>query len=369
MVAPLVYYSKRQVSQGTIVVPVAGVVNQIWYDCTRSGYKQKPPFTLDSSYSVTLMRCNKGWSWQFPGNGDTTVDLTAAVNKARAKFTGELGQSSQLGSTLTAEMRSTFELVVGGATKALFAARHVKRGRLDLAAEILGFNPPEEKKKSVKSRKLRSGRVRYYRTYKTVWVMPNGRRVVKSLANKWLWYSYGVRPLVDDMYNAMDVLTREQPSGDRILGSGSAASQRTNGNGWTYSSKSSVQISANVRVANPNLWLANQLGLINPVQWINEAIPFSFVIDWFSNLSQIIDQMTDFVGLEVTKPVTTSKSSCVLSLTIPSYGNLQCVTERINFTRDLSIPAAKFRVAYERPNWQRGANAISLLVGFLKQSQ
>lgn len=367
MVAPLVYYSKRNISAGKISVAAAGVVNQTWYDCTQSGFKQKPPFNVNTTYTVDLFRCIEGWSSHFPGRGDAEADLTAATNIARGKFVGDLGQSSQIGSTLTAELRQTYGLVVGGAVSLLNVARHVKKGRLDLAAEILGFNPPTERKKRVYSRKLRNGKRRYYRKHQTVWVMPDGRRVVKSMANKWLWYSYGIKPTVDDMYNAMDVLTREQPQGTVITSHGTSSSQRVIF-GRKYNSKSSVQISATVRVANPNLWLANQLGLINPVQWINEAIPFSFVIDWFSNLSQIIDQMTDFVGLQIEKPVTTSKSRCVLSHTLgPGYPF--SVTERVLFTRALSIPQAKFRVAYERPKWQRGANAISLLVGFLKQNR
>lgn len=107
------------------------------------------------------------------------------------------------------------------------------------------------------------------------------------------------------------------------------------------------------------------MGLINPVQWMNEAIPFSFVVDWFSNLSQIISQMTDFVGLDVLDPCTV----CV-AVGTEERVPLQTTTwpykkEQTQFERTLSIPTAKLVFAYERFEWRRGLNAISLLVGFL----
>jgi hypothetical protein len=171
-----------------------------------------------------------------------------------------------------------------------------------------------------------------------------------------------VKPLVGDIYNGMDVLTREVPW-TRIKASGSASSTSTNGSS-SLSTKTSVRLQVNVRVANPNLWLANQLGLINPVQWINEGIPFSFVIDWFSNLSQIIMQMTDLVGLEIERPVNTSKSVATRSV-YDSYLGASS-NQRTIILRGSTIPTAKLRFAYERFQWQRGANAISLLVGLAR---
>jgi hypothetical protein len=295
---------------------------------------------------------------------------------ARAKFVNHLGDSSSFGATLTAELKQTWGTVNGGIVQALAAAKAVASGKLGKAAKILGFHPPTEWV-SAKTRRVnktalnRDGkRTVVKKPGYHAWRMPDGKMVAQNAAGRWLWYSYGVKPLVSDIYNGMDILTRDLPF-HRVTGKGYGSSAR-NGPRTFYkeklSAKSSVRISAFVRVANPNLWLANQLGLINPIQWINEAIPFSFVIDWFSNLSQIIMQMTDFIGLEIARPVTTYKHVGEISLTYPEYGQLTCRSQATYFNRTLSVPSAKLRFAYERFQWQRGANAISLLVGFLKKS-
>lgn len=365
MVAPLVYYERNVKRMSFINVPNVGMVENIDRDITRKGYKQKAPFNLDTTYSYVENQTLGGWSHQWPGQSVSKEMQVAATNCAKAKFVAQLGDQSQLGSTLTSELKATWGTVTSGVTKALGAANAVRRGNLVKASQILGANPPSIRT-VVKRRVKKNGRVT--RSRKQVMVMPDGRLLSQTSANYWLWYSYAIKPLVSDIHNAMDILTRPAPY-HVIEAFCSAASARSEAFRSTkYTMKSSVSIKAHVRAANPNLWLANQLGLINPVQWINEGIPFSFVVDWFSNLSQIINQMTEFAGLEIAKPITTSKHVGTRTATYPEYKYLTCVTRTIYFDRSLSIPSAKFRVAYERFNWQRGANAISLLVGMMNKS-
>jgi hypothetical protein len=54
-----------------------------------------------------------------------------------------------------------------------------------------------------------------------------------------------------------------------------------------------------VRITNPNLFLANRLGLLNlpGVAW--DLIPWSFVVNMFTNMGQMVNSLTDFVGVEV----------------------------------------------------------------------
>jgi hypothetical protein len=367
MSAPLVSYTRPVVVKSPMFVPNVGWVENTILSSVRTGYKQKPPFNLDTVYDYVEDRQLAGWSVALAGNGQTKENEVAATNLARARFVGEIGDSSSFGATLTAELRATWGTVAGGITDALRAAKAVSKGRLGEAAKILKFYPPE-KSYPKKRRKLKDGTIRISPKH-TVWRMPDGREVAKGLANRWLWYSYGIKPLVGDIYNGMDVLTRPLPY-HRIKKSGFVGTSRAGVDtlrSEKLSQKSSVCISAHVRVANPNLWLANQMGLINPLQWINEAIPFSFVIDWFSNLSQVINSMTDFVGLEIARPITTSKHVGLRTLTYPEYQYLKCSSQKTVFNRSLTVPSAKLRFAYERFQWQRGANAISLLVGLLKK--
>lgn len=226
----------------------------------------------------------------------------------------------------------------------------------------------------VTRRKVGGGRYRKKLVTRQHWVMPSGKYVAKSLANKWLWFSYGIKPLVSDIANGMDVLTRPAPYSAQVKKSGRSVRIIDRTTDWglraLFKSNVTIKISARVSVSNPNLWLANQLGLVNPVQAFNEGIPFSFVIDWFSNLSQVIMQMTDFVGLEIAEPLTVSKyehSTTYTETWYPTAPIKTCLEEGYN--RKLEIPRAKLVFAYERFEWQRGANAVSLLVGLLKTVQ
>lgn len=365
MVAPFKSYSKVISMDRKFYLP-GGVYTFNVYNLSASGTNQVPPYN-NTPYNCTVSKTLVGpthctnWNADYQDMVDSVT--TVAINMARAKMIGELGESSQLGSTLTAERKQTFNLLTTTATRALLAAHAVKKGDLLKAARLLGVKPPAERTRVI----LRSRKGRSRRITRNFLVLPNGREVAKSLGNKWLWWSYGVKPLVEDSYNMIDVLQRDIPW-TRVEGLGYADNKIVRV-GWSQSEfllKCRLRMAINVRLENPNLFLANQLGLTNPLQWFVEGIPGSFVIDWFSNLSQVISQFTDFTGLETSDPMTSKRTSWHYSqydrVGSNPKGVLGLEVNREFFTRELSIPPAKLRFAYERFNWQRGANAISLLV-------
>lgn len=53
------------------------------------------------------------------------------------------------------------------------------------------------------------------------------------------------------------------------------------------------------RITNHNLLLANQLGFVNPALTAWQLLPFSFAVDWFANIGQVLGSLTDFVGIEI----------------------------------------------------------------------
>lgn len=352
-----------------------GLERAVVYRRERKGSRQKRPYDIPTSYRMLEYRLISGWtdagSWSWTPEGSATH--VAAVNLARQRFVNKLGDSSSFGATLTAELKETWGTVVSIITRAALAARYVKRGAFFQAAEVLGLPYRERlvtrkrKRTVIVSRKNGLGKRRVkvtteYSVTRISW--GDGREHAKTAASGWLMWSYGVKPLMSDIHNGMEVLTRELPS-SLVVAYGSKADRVLNVSGnssYLYVMNASVKIQAYIRVSNPNLWLANQLGLINPVQWINEAIPFSFVVDWFSNLSQIISQMTDFAGLTLLDPCTSTKLTGQQGFA--AVGNEGYLKQVKLFTRLLTTPSAKLVFAYERFQWQRGLNAISLLIGF-----
>lgn len=364
MVAPFKPYSKYV----NVLADGGGGSKYPVYTVSFTGSSQKKPF-LNTAYSGVVNATIRGVVANNVSSG-LTASLweqvrVEATNLAYSRLVSGIGDTSQIGSTMTAERKATFGTLVSAVTTMLGAAKAVKQGKLISAARILGIAPPER----IVLKRVRRKRGRKF-TYKPTKVLslPNGRQIADSISNRWLWWSYGVKPLVQDSYNALDVLQRPIPW-KKIEGSAKAKVKyfdpRSFG-GYTYTVECKIKSSMNIRVRNPNLFLANQLGLTNPLQWINEGIPFSFVADWFSNLSQVISSLTDFVGLEVTDPVTASKSTMnvvFFDKRPPSYST---EFEMRRFSRTLSTlapPRLKFK--YERFYWQRGANAVSLLVQLL----
>lgn len=372
MVHPLVPYRKEHLRQ------TDGTGKVIYLSYT-DGFRQRPPYTVNSNCARAVYSKLMGEegavsadSWSFDVRNPppwARGALDAARNEARRRFVNKLGDSSSFGATLTAERRETWATVVSVITRAALAARHVSTGRFQKAARTLGIPYKEFKKRE------RVGYVRRGRKRRPVYVdrvhhtLPNGRTALKTAASGWLLYSYGVKPLAEDIYNGMDVLQRPTPS-NTIRGTGRGEALLQEHSTWdVFEDRYSVKVSyqAEVRVNNPNLWLANKLGLVNPAQWVLEGIPFSFVVDWFSNLSDVISQMTDFTGLTLSD-TSLFEGFNHTETKVTSYpGAFNRGKTRFNGYRSAGAqpPSTTLIFAYERFPWQRGLNAISLLLGFL----
>lgn len=137
----------------------------------------------------------------------------------------------------------------------------------------------------------------------------NWRRGNKSVADLFLEGWFGWAPLVGDIYACIELLQSGVPP-SRVKGKAAVDRKHSyttvlsSSPIWSYSvaEKTIWQINADVRVSNPNLWLANQLGLVNPAVVALDSVPFSFVLNWFVNVSEFLSQFTDTWGLEIINP-------------------------------------------------------------------
>lgn len=341
------------------------------------GYRQAKPYNVvTTARSFTARSLAGGWDCRSGPWGDSDLGtfgdakaIDRAGNKAYERLMNQLGDGSSFGATLTAERKDTASMVTGAVIKAARAARAVKKLDFRTAASTLGLPYLE---RTVKKRvKGRNGKVRTYRS--RVMRLPTGREVLKTSANGWLLWSYGVKPLVDDINNGMDFLTRDQP--DERFAAGARVQTkagRTERPPWgiyryDFAADVRVRSGAFIKVTNHDAWLRNRMGLDNPVQWALEGVPFSFVIDWFSNLSSVISSLTDMNGLSVSHGWTSIKDHRVVSenWAYPGISSGRVSKEAIIYRRSPGVVSPRLIFAYERPSWQRALNAISLLIGFL----
>lgn len=356
----------------------------------RWGYRQTRPYNLNLPYyadhltdgSAEPWESYEGWGW---GNDKQDFWRFTSLNqdtynRAYGKFKDQLGEASQIGATLTAEGRETSKLLASTVLKILGSARMAATGRFMDAFRILGY-PVAERTITV-DRRNRSSRRRKNRRLKVrmrVWKLPNtGRYYTKTAANGWLLWSYAVKPLTSDIYNSLDVLGRALPH-HRVVGSASATGQMSTNdpmkmNGMSFRSATfGHRISADVLVLDSQRWLLNQWGLTNPAQWVLEGIRLSFVLDWFSNLSEVVASWMDFTGLDITDIVHTMKAHLEESGVFPEWDGNAYVDRVLSHSRrriwrDLpgNIAPPKLIIQWERVHWQRGLNAISLLIGVIK---
>lgn len=133
---------------------------------------------------------------------------------------------------------------------------------------------------------------------------PNSVKALKAsqrVAGGWLELSFGWLPLVQTAYDAVDAYQNRVQRGKwskTSYGFGKfhtdpeARADNCWNNGGAY------KCSVIGRVANPGLVTLNSMGFLNPglIAW--QSLPYSFVADWFSDITPAIAALTHGIGLD-----------------------------------------------------------------------
>lgn len=141
----------------------------------------------------------------------------------------------------------------------------------------------------------------------------------KFLANNWLEYQFGIKPLVNDVYGAAAAYHKKQQAGTEVK----ARSKVQNGE---FGTKYRAGVSGTI--INPDLRTLQQLGITNPALAVWDLIPLSFIIDWFWSLDKYFGQIGATIGLtnvyrwQSTEKLyrTMTKKSKTISSLLTTYG-------------------------------------------------
>lgn len=133
------------------------------------------------------------------------------------------------------------------------------------------------------------------------------RDAAGQLGSWQLEWSFGWAPTISEIQSVSEVFSRVYDlDASKLFGRAGQSfaypSWGVTDNGFTVIS----QRCTGVRVVNPNLALANNLGLINLAAAGAELIPFSFLADWAFDYSTWIGSLTDKLGYEISEPYITS---------------------------------------------------------------
>lgn len=176
------------------------------------------------------------------------------------------------------------------------------------------------------------------------------RPQAKEFADLWLEWSWGWRPTIEDIGNALDTIQRPikpnyfkgtatdksswYPVNSVVSGTGVGYSYtRWHEERWTATWRCST--GARVDITNPNLALANRLGITNPFATAWAVQPFSFIVDKYVNIGQMLNQIDDFLGFSVSERWSSHR------IQIDSYG------ARIEHRQDFPFPTGARYVQYD----------------------
>lgn len=277
----------------------------------------------------------------------------ALKNKAYAKLKDKVSNPASLGVSM-AEYKSSFDMIAKRGGQLLRAYRALRRFDLPRVAKELSL--PKDVQRTVQ------------------------RKVSKKhlATQNWLEYWMGWAPLVNDIKQCVEVVTRETPQTIRLKVAATEKAHRVYGgslpNPWPprydVTETRAFGYFATVRVSNPNAYFASQLGLTNPVAIAWELVPFSFIANWFVNVDQVLGSYTDFMGLEVSDSGFFFKNSISGSSIAHTWDpsgnwlmNRSCNWSGVFFQR-VAGPIERPALVFEMPNrlsLTRAATSISLL--------
>lgn len=247
--------------------------------------RQKKPYTRAPFEMVRVSQSGtlnaKSILYHTLHNGSASGSSTVSEN-AYAKLMGKaLPRASAL--VNAAQYQSTFSMISKRALQLVRAFNALRRGNLVEFANVLRLSVSEVRRRTTR------------------------RKAKLDPEGTWLEFTFGWSPLISDIYNVVDVMQTEFPT---VPVRGSA--QYSGSLDYTYPAyvqrgtiHTKCMLVANLRITNPNLLLANQLGLLNPAAVVWDIIPFSFVVDWFFPVSRFIKTFNDQAGLSLEVPSTT----------------------------------------------------------------
>lgn len=328
------------------------VSDEVW---TRQYWRQKRPFDRPlpylggGAYRVSRVGYDSYWGTSLSANSAAIGGIPDEIyqdllSKAYDKLKDKAFNAAQLSVSL-AEMAQT--------------TRSLRQRALQLSAFILAL------------------RQRKFLVAANILTMPEPPKKVgriKSVAGQFLEFHLGWEQLIKDIGNSVDVL--QQPIKNTSASAQALDQGYTEQSNWppgpwsvgwqrTYK-QVVVKVGAEFAVDNPNLFLANSMGFVNPLSVAWELVPFSFVLDWFINVGQVISSYTDFLGLSVQNGYTTTLARYTwVGRRGDPFEELVCNGWWTR--RELGINKPTLHVKrWKNPSLTRAATAVSLLVGQLR---
>lgn len=196
---------------------------------------------------------------------------------------------------------------------------------------------------------------------------PWGSLTTREVAATHLTLTYGIKPLVSDVYDSVQMLNRrlELPVVRRFITTDKVSKKFSKGKSTGVLTLSERAI---CYVQYPTSWSGFTVG--NPAEWIWERIPFSFVVDWMVNIGDYISSLDALRGItSVTGTITKKRTANVKLTTMPAKGLNQYWVDEPSYyeyqdhQRDIlsTIPLPEVPTWQPSKSWKAVVNGLALL--------
>lgn len=195
------------------------------------------------------------------------------------------------------------------------------------------------------------------------------------IADSWLEFSFGIRPLIDDIYELADIASKQNVARRTIRVSRKGIPGPVT-SPWSYAAATgetvfSKQIIARLEQESlPTFW--EQFGLADPATIAWELLPWSFVVDWVLPIGKFVEAQSfarRAKGTFITTERTRSHWSMSITGNAGAYANTQMlgeagttvsITRTVSNTLNVPLPSFKSNLLGGRP-LERITNALALI--------
>jgi hypothetical protein len=262
---------------------------------------------------------------------------TNAQNRARTEALLKLRDSKINVSQSLAEGKRTVNMVIDSASNLWKLLLAVKRGNLGYVTSYLG---------------------------------------PKSIANGYLQWQYGWRPLCQDVKGAFDEAQKATRKGMFLTARRTVRdSPRLELNNSSFTGGGSFDCAykcqLTARLTDPMLARANSIGLTNPLSLAWELVPFSFVVDWSLPVGNYLEALTATAGLTFVGGYESQRCTSTINATqvVPGFtGNMGSLEIEFFYFSRVALNGFPTPLPYVKSPFStaHGASAIALLMQLLK---
>lgn len=201
---------------------------------------------------------------------------------------------------------------------------------------------------------------RTFRSFRSGKALADFLRILKTpkskaelaIANRWLQYQYGLKPLMSDLYGTTEALAKGIRSGmylhvrSKVSDGGTREFKSSDGSFVSNRVEITVHGTARYKISDPSLKQLSQFGITNPLLLAWELIPYSFVIDLMFPIGNFLSSLDALNGTSDLRAIVSSWEEHFVIYRAPQGGKGEFIGQR--YIRDapisnLSLPKLSYK--------------------------